>query len=66
MRSAVSRFTECISICRLPLPEKIKKSLLETLNENTRHPNSQIQVQNSSTKINFVVFFLFLLVLKVS
>ena len=44
MRSAVSRFISCISIAGISLNEKIKKSLLETLNENLRHPNSQIQV----------------------
>jgi hypothetical protein len=44
MRAAVSRFIECISISKVALPEKIKKSLLDTLNENLRHPNSQIQV----------------------
>ncbi|RLN40876.1 hypothetical protein C2845_PM01G37720 [Panicum miliaceum] len=43
MRSAVSRFISCISIAGISLNEKIKKSLLETLNENLRHPNSQIQ-----------------------
>ncbi|CAK7347890.1 unnamed protein product [Dovyalis caffra] len=43
MRSAVSRFIECISSSHLVLPEKIKRSLLDTLNENLRHPNSQIQ-----------------------
>lgn len=44
MRAAVSRFIECISLSKVALPEKIKKSLLDTLNENLRHPNSQIQV----------------------
>ncbi|KAJ4829972.1 hypothetical protein Tsubulata_925447 [Turnera subulata] len=43
MRSAVSRFIECISLSHLAVPEKIKRSLLDTLNENLRHPNSQIQ-----------------------
>ncbi|PRQ56920.1 putative tubulin-specific chaperone D, tubulin-folding cofactor D [Rosa chinensis] len=43
MRSAVSRFIECISVSSVSLPEKIKRSLLDTLNENLRHPNSQIQ-----------------------
>ncbi|EEF50351.1 tubulin-folding cofactor D [Ricinus communis] len=43
MRSAVSRFIECISLCHLTLTEKIKSSLLDTLNDNMRHPNSQIQ-----------------------
>lgn len=44
MRAAVSRFIECISIYKVVLSEKIKKNLLDTLNENLRHPNSQIQV----------------------
>ncbi|KAL5571563.1 hypothetical protein UlMin_021160 [Ulmus minor] len=43
MRSAVSRFIECISLFSCSLTEKIKRSLLDTLNENLRHPNSQIQ-----------------------
>ncbi|KAM3685280.1 hypothetical protein ACJW31_11G105800 [Castanea mollissima] len=43
MRAAVSRFIECISSSHLSLPEKIKRTLLDTLNENLRHPNSQIQ-----------------------
>lgn len=44
MRSAVSRFIECISLAHIQLTEKIKRSFLDTLNENLRHPNSQIQV----------------------
>ncbi|XP_009628692.1 tubulin-folding cofactor D isoform X2 [Nicotiana tomentosiformis] len=43
MRSAVSRFIECISLARVQLTDKIKRSLLDTLHENLRHPNSQIQ-----------------------
>ncbi|XP_057805540.1 tubulin-folding cofactor D [Salvia miltiorrhiza] len=43
MRSAVSRFIECISIAQISLTEKIKRSLLDTLNENLKHPNSNIQ-----------------------
>ncbi|XP_059312914.1 tubulin-folding cofactor D [Lycium ferocissimum] len=43
MRSAVSRFIECISSARVQLTDKIKRSLLDTLHENLRHPNSQIQ-----------------------
>ncbi|KAL2324032.1 hypothetical protein Fmac_023090 [Flemingia macrophylla] len=43
MRAAVSRFIECISIFKVALSEKIKRSLLDTLNENLRHPNSHIQ-----------------------
>ena len=44
MRAAVSRFIECISLSCLFVPEKTKRTLLDTLNENSRHPNSQIQV----------------------
>lgn len=44
MRAAVSRFIECISLACLFVPEKTKRTLLDTLNENLRHPNSQIQV----------------------
>jgi hypothetical protein len=44
MRSAVSRFIACISMAAISLNEKTKRSLMETLNENLRHPNSQIQV----------------------
>ncbi|KAK1420140.1 hypothetical protein QVD17_21492 [Tagetes erecta] len=43
MRAAVSRFIECISIVNISLTEKIKRSLLDTINENLRHPNAQIQ-----------------------
>nr|XP_009782677.1 PREDICTED: tubulin-folding cofactor D isoform X2 [Nicotiana sylvestris] len=43
MRSAVSRFIECISLALVQLTDKIKRSLLDTLHENLRHPNSQIQ-----------------------
>ncbi|KAK4803453.1 hypothetical protein SAY86_003270 [Trapa natans] len=43
MRSAVSRFIECISISHLLVPEKVRRSLLDTINDNLRHPNSQIQ-----------------------
>ncbi|KAK9103212.1 hypothetical protein Sjap_020466 [Stephania japonica] len=43
MRAAVSRFISCISVTHLPLPEKIKRNLLDTLLDNLRHPNAQIQ-----------------------
>ncbi|KAL7238660.1 hypothetical protein ACSBR2_004702 [Camellia fascicularis] len=43
MRSAVSRFIERISSAHVHLPEKVKRSLLDTLTENLRHPNSHIQ-----------------------
>lgn len=57
MRSAVSRFIECISLSNISLPEKIKHSLLDTLNENMRHPNSQIQVFPWLTNEIFLNFF---------
>lgn len=43
MRSSVSRLVECTSISHIPLSPKIQKILLDTLNENLRHPNAQIQ-----------------------
>nr|XP_043618972.1 tubulin-folding cofactor D [Erigeron canadensis] len=43
MRAAVCRFIECISVVNITLTEKIKRSLLDTLSENLRHPNGQIQ-----------------------
>ncbi|KAL3516980.1 hypothetical protein ACH5RR_023882 [Cinchona calisaya] len=43
MRYAVSRFIECMSLAHIQLTEKIKRSLLNSLNENLRHPNPQIQ-----------------------
>lgn len=49
MRSAVSRFIECLSLSEVSLPEKTKRSLLDTLNENLRHPNAQIQVYTRPT-----------------
>jgi len=56
MRAAVSRFIECISISKVVLSEKTKRSLLDTLNENLRHPNSQIQVLSLGYK-QFVLPF---------
>ena len=53
MRLAVSRFIECISLIPLLLTEKIKRGLLDTLNENLRHPNSQIQVLFLRSKLFF-------------
>ncbi|KAI7993876.1 Tubulin-folding cofactor D [Camellia lanceoleosa] len=43
MRSAVSRFIERISSAHVHWPEKVKRTLLDTLTENLRHPNSHIQ-----------------------
>ncbi|CAL4934301.1 unnamed protein product [Urochloa decumbens] len=58
MRSAVSRFISCISIAGISLNEKTKKSLLETLNENLRHPNSQIQCAAVDALKNFIPTYL--------
>jgi len=44
MRSAVSRFIECLSLSEVSLSDKNRKCLLDTLNENLKHPNAQIQV----------------------
>jgi hypothetical protein len=55
MRAAVSRFIECESLAHIPLQlSSQKKSILDTINENLRHPNSQIQVSN----IGHIVFTL--------
>lgn len=52
MRAAVSQFIECISLSHLLVPKKIIRSLLDTLSENLRHPNSQIQVSVSWKRIS--------------
>ncbi|XP_052192957.1 tubulin-folding cofactor D [Diospyros lotus] len=58
MRAAVSRFIECISTAHVPLPEKVKRSLLDTLNENLRHPNSHIQNAAVESLRHFVQAYL--------
>ncbi|PPD83230.1 hypothetical protein GOBAR_DD19843 [Gossypium barbadense] len=58
MRAAVSRFIECISFSRVPLPEKVKRSLIDSLNENLRHPNSQIQTAAVKALKHFVQAYL--------
>ncbi|PON61914.1 Coatomer beta subunit [Trema orientale] len=58
MRLAVSRYIECISIICLSLTEKIKRGLLDTLNENLRHPNSQIQDASVKALKQFVLAYL--------
>lgn len=45
MRAAVSRFIQCLSLSKVSLNDKTKRSLLDTLNENLKHPNAQIQVK---------------------
>lgn len=58
MRSAVSRFIECISLSEVSLPEKTKRSLLDTLNENLKHPNAQIQFAAVGALRHFVPAYL--------
>ncbi|XP_010259036.1 PREDICTED: tubulin-folding cofactor D [Nelumbo nucifera] len=58
MRSAVSRFIECISLSHISLPQRIKQSLLGTLNENLRHPNAQIQNSAVEALKHFVPAYL--------
>lgn len=58
MRAAVSRFIECISLAHISLPDKTKRSLLDTLNENLRHPNSQIQTAAVDALKHFVPAYL--------
>ncbi|KAI5017459.1 hypothetical protein ZWY2020_042347 [Hordeum vulgare] len=58
MRSAVSRFIACISIAAISLNEKTKRSLVETLNENLRHPNSQIQCAAVDALKHFIPTYL--------
>lgn len=58
MRSAVSRFIECISLAHIQLTEKIKRSFLDSLNENLRHPNSQIQHAAVEALKHFVCAYL--------
>lgn len=58
MRAAVSRFIECISLAHISLPDKTRKSLLDTLNENLRHPNSQIQAAAVDALKHFVPAYL--------
>lgn len=60
MRLAVSRFIECMSLFNVPLTEKWKRSMLDTLNENLRHPNSQIQVLGFDVKC-FCLYVYFLI-----
>lgn len=56
MRSAVSRFIECISLARVHVTDKIKRTLLDTVNENLKHPNSSIQVLLQNEKSLMVLF----------
>lgn len=43
MRAAVCRYIECLSIARIPLTVKQQVRLLDSVDENLRHPNEDIQ-----------------------
>ncbi|KAI8030068.1 Tubulin-folding cofactor D, partial [Camellia lanceoleosa] len=58
MRSAVSRFIERISSAHVHWPEKVKRTLLDTLTENLRHPNSHIQNATVEALKHFVPAYL--------
>ncbi|XP_048530765.1 tubulin-folding cofactor D [Triticum urartu] len=58
LRSAVSRFIACISMAAISLNEKTKRSLVETLNENLKHPNSQIQCAAVDALKHFIPTYL--------
>ncbi|XP_043695428.1 tubulin-folding cofactor D [Telopea speciosissima] len=58
MRCAVSQFIRCISLSHVFLPEKTMRSLLNTLNENLRHPNAQIQSAAVEALKHFVPAYL--------
>jgi hypothetical protein len=44
MRSAVSRLIECTAEVKVSLSPKVQKTLHDTLDENLKHPNADIQV----------------------
>ena len=44
MRSAVSRLIECTAEVKVSLSPKVQKTLHDTLDENLKHPNGDIQV----------------------
>ncbi|CAH9148224.1 unnamed protein product [Cuscuta epithymum] len=58
MRFAVSRFIECISSVHVHLTGTAKRSLLDTLNDNLKHPNSQIQGASVAALKSFIPAYL--------
>lgn len=44
MRSVVSRLIECTAEVKVSLSPKVQKTLHDTLDENLKHPNADIQV----------------------
>lgn len=49
MRAAVSRLIECTAILGVPIPPKIQKVLHDSIDENLKHPNGDIQVNIESS-----------------
>lgn len=71
MRSAVSRLIECTAQVQIRLSPKIQNLLHDTLDENLKHPNGDIQVTTLAwpsltllTNPTFVFFFSFRYLLK--
>ena len=70
MRSAVSRLIECTAQVQIRLSPKTQKMLHDTLDENLKHPNGDIQVTTLALSPAFVkgptsvFFFLFRYLLK--
>ncbi|KAJ7541816.1 hypothetical protein O6H91_10G078100 [Diphasiastrum complanatum] len=58
MRGAVCRLIESIGIAKIPLSQKFQKTIMDTLDENLKHPNSQIQVSAVAGFQAFVKFYL--------
>ncbi|KAL0914111.1 hypothetical protein M5K25_017615 [Dendrobium thyrsiflorum] len=58
MRSAVSRFIDCISRSAISLNDKTRKILLDTLTDNLKHPNAQIQCSAVDALRHFVQGYL--------
>ncbi|XP_042435932.1 tubulin-folding cofactor D-like isoform X2 [Zingiber officinale] len=61
MRAAVSRFIQCLSLSEVSLNVKTKRSLLDTLNENLKHPNAQIQLSAVNALKHFIPAYLVML-----
>lgn len=44
MRAAVSRLIECTALIRVPLPQRVQRVLHDSIDDNLKHPNADIQV----------------------
>ncbi|EFJ25897.1 hypothetical protein SELMODRAFT_413196 [Selaginella moellendorffii] len=59
MRAAVSRLIECTASSGIPISSKTKKILQDTLDENLKHPNAQIQAVAAAGFKRFVTAYCF-------